>query len=210
MNARPAPPCKFAVGLTGGIGSGKSTVAELFRACGAGVIDSDAIAHRLTQTDGNALPAIRAAFGAAAVDAGGALDRTRMRQLIFADAAARQRLEAILHPLIREEMLAQAAAATAPYLLLVVPLLLEAQGYAELVRRILGVDCPEQAQIERTMQRSGLSAAEVQAIMAQQTSRDERLQRADDVIHNDGEPSQLPQQVEQLHRKYLALAAGNN
>lgn len=210
MNARPAPPCKFAVGLTGGIGSGKSTVAELFRACGAGVIDSDAISRQLTQAGGSALPAIRAAFGAACIDGSGALDRPRMRQLVFADAAARQRLEAILHPLIREEMLAQAAAATAPYLLLVVPLLLEAQGYAELVRRILVVDCPEQAQLERTMQRSGLSAAAVQAIMAQQASRNERLQRADDVIHNDGEPSQLPSQVARLHRQYLALAAGNN
>lgn len=210
MNARPAPPRKFAVGLTGGIGSGKSTIAELFRACGAGVIDSDAIAHRLTQADGSALPAIRAAFGAACVDGRGALDRARMRQLVFADAAAKQRLEAILHPLIREEMLAQAAAATAPYLLLVVPLLLEAPGYAELVRRILVVDCPEQTQLERTTQRSGLSTAEVQAIMAQQASRAERLQRADDVIHNDGSLSGLRPQVEQLHREYLALAAGNN
>lgn len=208
-DAQPSPK-QFPVGLTGGIGSGKSTVAELFRECGAAVIDSDSISHQLTQAGGAAIPAIRAEFGADYINGAGALDRGRMRRLVFSDAAAKQRLEAILHPLIRAEMLAQAAAiGTSPYLLLVVPLLLEARGYTELVRRILVVDCAEQLQAERTVQRSGLSAEEVRAIMAQQLNRAERLRHADDVIHNDAGPPELRRQVEQLHRQYLALAAGS-
>lgn len=199
----------YSVGLTGGIGSGKSTVAAIFRDCGATVIDSDAIAHRLTGADGAAIPAIRTAFGADYLDTDGALNRPRMRQLVFSDGAARQRLEAILHPLIRAEMTAQAAASNAPYLLLVVPLLLEAAGYAELAQRILVVDCPEQAQLERTMQRSGLDAQEVQAIMAQQATRTERLSRADDIIHNDSGLDELQRQVAHLHRRYLDIASRN-
>ena len=198
----------FAVGLTGGIGSGKSTVAELFRACGAAVIDSDAVAHRLTAAGGTAIPAIRAAFGDEYLDRDGALDRPRMRRLVFADNAAKRRLEAILHPLIRDGMLAQMAAGAAPYLLLVVPLLFEAPGFAALVRRILVVDCPESLQVERTVRRSGLDASEVRAIMAQQAARADRLQRADDVIHNEAGLDDLRPQVERLHRQYLTLAAG--
>jgi dephospho-CoA kinase len=212
MNAHTAnafPPRKFSVGLTGGIGSGKSTVAGLFRECGAAVIDSDAVSHRLTQAGGAAIHLIRAAFGDDYIDDSGALDRRRMRQLVFSDAAAKQRLEAILHPLIRDEVLAQAnAAGTAPYLLLVIPLLLEAAGYAGLVQRILVVDCTEETQVERTIRRSGLNAAEVHAIMAQQLDRNARLSRADDVIYNDGGLSSLHSQVVQLHRRYLSLASG--
>lgn len=202
------PPGKLSVGLTGGIGSGKSTVAEMFRECGAAVIDSDVISHRLTQPEGAAIPAIRNAFGSEHIDGNGALDRARMRQLVFADASAKRRLETILHPLIRDEMLAQARVATTPYLLLVVPLLLEAPGYAELVQRILVVDCPEQTQLERTMQRSGLNVNEVRAIMGQQLGRDERLRRADDVIRNEGDFEDLRLQVEHLHRQYLSMASG--
>ena len=132
-----------------------------------------------------------------------------MRQLIFSDAAARQRLESILHPLIRDEMLTRAAASNdAPYLLLVVPLLLEATGYTGLVQRILVVDCAEAAQVERSIRRSGLSASEIRAIMAQQLKRAERLKHADDVIHNDSDLPTLHSQVEQLHRRYLSLASG--
>ena len=199
---------KLVVGLTGGIGSGKSTAAELFREYGATVIDTDAISHRLTQAGGAAIPAIRSAFGDDYLDNTGALDRQRMRQLVFDDTDARQRLEAILHPMIRAELLAQAQAATdASYLLLVVPLLLEATGYAELVQRILVVDCAEETQVQRTTRRSGLGATEVRAIMAQQIGHDARLQQADDIIHNDGDIAALRQQVELLHKHYLATAS---
>lgn len=200
---------KFSVGLTGGIGSGKSTVAELFREYGVAVIDSDEISRHLTRSGGAAIPAIRAAFGDDYIDDAGALNRHRMRQLAFSDTAARQRLEAILHPLIRDEMLARANADhTAPYLMLVVPLLLEATGYTGLVQRILVADCAEETQVERTTRRSGLNAKEIRAIMAQQCSRTERLHRADDVIHNDGDLLALRSQTALLHHRYLSLASG--
>lgn len=202
---------KLAIGLTGGIGCGKSTVAALFAQCGAAVIDSDAISHQLTGPDGAAIAAIRAAFGDGYIDARGALERARMRQLAFSDAAARQLLEGILHPLIRTRMLAEAqAAATAPYLLLVVPLLFEATGYRALVQRTLVVDCAEDTQIARAMQRSGLSEEEVRAIMAQQIARTERLRLTDDIIENDAGLDALRLQVQQLHQRYLALCAGRD
>ncbi len=197
----------YRVGLTGGIGSGKSTVAALFADCGATVIDSDAISHRLTQPGGATIAAIRATFGDDYIDTDGALDRARMRQRVFSDPAARLQLEAILHPLIRAQMLAQAGASTAPYLLLVVPLLFEAAGYLSLVQRTLVVDCPEALQVAHAMQRSGLDEQTVRAIIATQMLRAERLLRADDVIQNDGSPDTLRQQVEQLHRRYLAISA---
>ena len=201
----------YGIGLTGGIGSGKSTVATLFKECGVTVIDSDEISHQLTQPSGAAIAAIRAAFGDSCVDASGALDRPRMRQLVFSDPAAKQRLEGILHPLIRARMLAQAkASAASPCLLLVVPLLFETQNYRELVRRTLVVDCAEATQVARAMRRSGLSEHEVRAIMAQQISRAERLRRADDTIQNDGDLQSLRHQVEQLHWRYLALSAGSD
>ena len=201
----------YSIGLTGGIGSGKSTVAALFKECGVTVIDSDAISHQLTHPGGGAIAAIRAAFGAGYIDASGALDRQKMRQLVFSDPAAKQRLEGILHPLIHAQMLAQARVAnTSPYLLMVVPLLFETQNYLELVQRTLVVDCAESTQVARAMQRSGLGEQEVRAIMAQQISRIERLQRADDIIQNDGDLQSLRQQVEQSHRHYLALSAGSD
>lgn len=197
------------VGLTGGIGSGKSTVATLFAELGATVIDSDVISHALTQPGGKAIEAIRAAFGKPYIDASGALDRPRMRQLVFSDTAAKQNLEAILHPMIREQMLVQAKAPShaAPYSLLVVPLLFEAGNYLQLVQRTLVVDCMEATQITRAMQRSGLSEQEVRAIMAQQIPRAERLQRADDTIHNDAGLNELRQQVIHLHQGYTTLFA---
>jgi dephospho-CoA kinase len=201
----------YRIGLTGGIGSGKSTVAALFRECGVGVIDSDEISHRLTRPGGDAIAAIRAAFGDDYIDAGGALERAKMRQRVFADCAARQCLEAILHPLIRARMLAQAAVSgSSPYVLLVVPLLFEAKNYRALVQRTLVVDCAEESQLERAMRRSGLGEADVRAIMAQQIARAERLKLADDVIHNDADADSLRPQVAQLHRRYLALCAGSN
>jgi dephospho-CoA kinase len=202
----------YRIGLTGGIGSGKSTVATLFAECGVRVIDSDAISHSLTQAGGGAIEAIRTAFGDSYIDSSGALDRARMRQLIFSDVATKQHLEAILHPLIRAQMLAQAEAAAkiAPYLLLVIPLLFETANYRELVQRTLVVDCAEAAQIARAMRRSGLTEQEVRAIMAQQISRAERLRRADDTIQNDAELDTLRLQVAHLHQRYIALSAGSD
>lgn len=208
MNTRNDTTGKFSVGLTGGIGSGKSTVAGLFRQCGAFVIDADAISHQLTRQGGEAIPAIREAFGDDYIDNDGAMNRYRMRQLVFGDTGARQRLEHILHPMIRNALLVQAHGATdAPYLLLVVPLLLEAVGYTGLVQRILVVDCAEKTQVERTIQRSKLEAGEVRNIIAQQIEREARLQRADDIIRNDGDLASLREQVELLHRRYLTLAS---
>ncbi len=200
----------YRIGLTGGIGSGKSTVAALFADCGATVIDSDAISHRLTQPGGAAIAAIRAAFGDGYLATNGALDRARMRQRVFSDPAAKLQLEAILHPLICAQMLAQAVNSTAPYLLLVVPLLFEAAGYLGLVQRTLVVDCTEALQVARAMQRSGLDEQTVRAIMATQMPRAERLRRADDVIQNNGSPDDLRRQVEQLHQRYLAISAGSD
>lgn len=198
----------FVVGLTGGIGSGKSTVADLFALHGALLVDTDQIAHQLTAPQGAAIPAIRSAFGDSAIAADGSLDRAAMRRLVFSDASAKARLEAILHPLIRAESAARCAAASnAPYVLLIVPLLVESGDYRQRVDRILVVDCDEAVQISRVMARSGLAMHEVRAILAAQASRAERLAAADDlVLNNDGRETLLAQ-VEILHRHYLAQAS---
>ena len=199
------------VGLTGGIGSGKSTVAALFKECGVTVIDSDEISHQLTQADGDAIAVIRATFGEGYIDASGALDRQKMRRTVFSDPAAKKRLEGILHPLIRTQMLAQAKThGASAYLLLVVPLLFETQNYRELAQRTLVIDCAEDTQVARAMRRSGLSEEEVRAIMAQQITRAERLRRADDIIQNDGDLQSLRQQVALSHQRYLTLSAGSD
>jgi len=193
----------YVVGLTGGIGSGKSTVAELFVAQGAALVDTDRIAHELTAADGAAMPLLRQAFGDLVVAADGALDRAAMRRLVFADASARARLEGILHPMIRELSAERCRAANTPYVLLAVPLLVESGSYRERCQRILVVDCPESLQIERVMARSGLARAEVEAILASQATRQQRLAVADDVINNDGAPAELDRQVAVLHQQYL-------
>ncbi|KAB2913823.1 MAG: dephospho-CoA kinase [Dechloromonas sp.] len=197
----------FVVGLTGGIGSGKSRVAELFVERGAALVDTDAIAHELTAPGGGAMPALRAEFGQAVVDARGGLDRAVMRQLVFAEPDRRRRLEGILHPLIRQLAEARCRAASAAYVILAVPLLVESGSYRERCNRILVVDCPEAVQIARVMARNGLSADEVRAIMAAQASRAQRLAAADDVLVNDGDLDTLAERVEQLHQKYLRLLA---
>jgi dephospho-CoA kinase len=194
------------VGLTGGIGSGKSTVARLFAELGAEVIDADELVHELTGPDGAAMAAIRAEFGPDIVDARGALDRARMRERVFADPDARARLEAILHPMVRAETERRAAQATGPYVILMIPLLVETGDPHARCDRVLVVDCPEELQIERVIARSGLTRAEAEATMAAQASRVERLRHADDVIANDGSPEDLQPQVKQLHLKYLARA----
>lgn len=198
---------KFVVGLTGGIGSGKSTVAARLAALGAAVVDTDAIAHALTGAGGAALAGIRAAFGERVIAPDGSLDRAAMRALAFADAAARSRLEAILHPAIRAEADRAMSAASGAYGVLVVPLLFETGGYAGRVARTLAVDCPERLQVERAAARPGLGPDQVRSIMAAQWPRWRRLQCADDVIWNGGAEAALGPQCERLHRDYAARAA---
>jgi dephospho-CoA kinase len=198
----------WVVGLTGGIGSGKSAAADLFAACGIPVIDTDAIAHELTAPGGAAMQAIRAAFGDAVVTPDGALDRAAMRAIAFADPAARKRLEAILHPLIRAEGERRIAAAAAPYVILMVPLLVESGSYRERVNRVAVVDCREETQIARVMGRNGLKRTEVERILAAQATRAERLAAADDVIDNDGDIATLAPRIAHLHEHYLSLARG--
>ena len=197
----------FTVGLTGGIGSGKSMVADLFAKRGVAVIDTDEIAHELTRPGGEAIEAIRTAFGASSIGADGALDRDGMRKLVFGDAAARKSLEGILHPLIRKESARRSARTRSPYAILVVPLLVEGGVDRSRYSRVLVVDCSEEQQVERAMRRSGLSEKEVRAILAAQATREQRLARADDVIDNSGTPGALERQVSHLDEKYLTLAA---
>ncbi|HEX5364718.1 MAG TPA: dephospho-CoA kinase [Gallionella sp.] len=195
---------RLIVGLTGGIGSGKSTVAELFARHGAAIIDADEISHQLTQPAGAAIPAIRAAFGDLYIDPNGALNRARMRTLVFADAEARQRLEQLLHPLIlAQAKMRLSQAASAPYRILVVPLLAQAPEFRRLVQRVLVVDCDERHQIERVVRHRGLTETEARAIIASQTPRTERQRLADDIITNEGDLSSLSAQVDALHQRYL-------
>jgi dephospho-CoA kinase len=200
MSAQP-----FAIGLTGGIGSGKSTVADMFAARGATIVDTDLIAHSMTAPNGPAMPAIVAEFGPGFADASGAMDRARMRQLVFSDANAKTRLEAILHPRIRDAALAAGAAATGSYVIYAVPLLIESGTWRARVARLLAVDCPEEVQIARVMARNGLPEAQVRAIMAAQVSRAERLAAADDVIVNNAGIDALAAQVDRLHAFYLQI-----
>ncbi|WP_292042009.1 dephospho-CoA kinase [Massilia sp. UBA6681] len=194
----------FSVGLTGGIGCGKSTVADMFAALGASVIDTDQIAHALTAPHGAAMPALLAEFGEDFATPEGALDRARMRALVFSDATARARLEAILHPRIREATAAAAAIAGGDYVIFVVPLLIESGTWRERVTRVLAIDCPEELQVARVMARSGITEAQVRAIMAAQVTREQRRAAADDIIVNDDGLDALRPQVEILHAMYLS------
>jgi dephospho-CoA kinase len=196
----------YLVGLTGGIGSGKSTVADMFAALGARIIDTDLISRELTQAGGAAIPALREAFGAGVIDAQGALDRAAMRELVFSHPEEKQRLEAILHPLILAQAKQQAAQPTdAPYTLVVVPLLFENRRYSDWLHRVITVDCPEETQIRRTMQRSQLDQAAVRAIMAQQLGREQRLTLSDEKILNNGSLDDLKKQVVGMHHRLSAL-----
>lgn len=199
----------FSVGLTGGIGSGKTMVADMLAARGAAVIDTDQIAHQLTTPDGAAMPSILAQFGQGFLTSGGAMDRVKMREAVFSDPAAKRRLESILHPLIRSETERASAQSQGAYRVFVVPLLVESGTWKQRVSRVLVVDCPEQVQISRVMSRSGLSEAQVRAIMAAQVPREKRLAAADDIILNDGEVAALEPQVNRLHALYMALAKAN-
>ena len=195
----------FAVGLTGGIGSGKTTVANLFAAQGAGLVDADEISRRLTAPAQPAVAEIARKFGGQFIAADGSLDRARMRNMVFTNATARKDLEAILHPLVIQESTRQILASNAPYVIIVVPLLIES-GARGRMDRILVVDCAPEIQISRVMGRSGLSRSEVLAIIAAQASRRQRLSEADDVIHNDDGLEMLSAQVNPLHLRYLGLA----
>lgn len=192
------------VGLTGGIASGKSTVADMFAELGAAVIDTDIIAREVVVPGQPALEEIRQAFGDAVIDADGMLDRGAMRQLVFADDGARRRLESIVHPRIQAETVAQANAAGGDYQIIVVPLLVES-SLKSFVDRILVVDCAPEVQLSRLLERDAESEAQARRILAAQTSREQRLAIADDVIRNDGSRSETHAQVLALHRFYTSI-----
>lgn len=196
----------FSVGLTGGIGSGKTTVANMFAARGAAIIDTDQIAHELTMPTGLAMTAIAQQFGMEFIATDGSLDRARMRTRVFADPAEKKRLEAILHPLIQSECERAAQQAQGAYLMFVVPLLVESGHWKERVSRVLVVDCPELLQVQRVMARSGLEEAQVHAIMATQATRAQRLAAADDILSNEGDAAELAPQIDRLHALYCSLA----
>lgn len=194
---------KLVVGLTGGIGSGKSAAANEFARLGATVVDTDVIAHELTAAGGAAIPELRKAFGDEAIDASGAMDRVQMRERVFSDPSAKKALEALLHPMIREDSRRRIEVAPGPYIIHVVPLLVESADYRKRVDRVLVVDCPEDLQIARVRARSALPEEQVRAIIATQASRADRLASADDVIDNSGSLDALYRQVAALHERYL-------
>jgi dephospho-CoA kinase len=207
MTASPHKPLR--IGLTGGIASGKTAVADLFADLGAAVIDTDVIAREVVAPDTPGLSRLRSAFGDEILNADGSLDRSALRTRVFADEPSRKQLEAILHPLIRAETLRQSAThAEAPYQILVVPLLAET-GFKEFVDRVLVVDCPSNTQIERLMARDKESATTAAAMINAQTGREQRLAIADDTISNDGPREALAHAVASLHQQYLELAAAN-
>jgi dephospho-CoA kinase len=193
------------IGLTGGIGSGKTTVANLFADLGVPIIDTDEIARSLTHPAQPAYEQIVRSFGRGILDAGGEIDRARLRALVFNDVAQRRTLESILHPRIHAEVARRVAALTFPYCVIVVPLLIEAH-FRDLVDRVLVVDCEEATQVQRVAARSALSETEIRAIMASQLSRAARLKHADDTIRNDAGLEALRAAVQQQHQQYLALA----
>ncbi len=196
----------FIVGLTGGIGSGKSAAADCFRSLGITVVDADICARVVVEPNKPALKTIAGHFGQEIIQADGALDRAALRQKIFADETERKWLEALLHPLIFEEMWTQLHSATSPYAILESPLLVEA-GQQVICQRTLVIDAPEALQLARATARDNNSAAQVKAIMAAQASREQRLAKADDVIVNDRDLTHLHTQVEVLHQQYLSLLA---
>ncbi len=198
---------KLIVGLTGGIGSGKSSVGREFASHGIVVVDADAISRALTAPGGAAIETIRHQFGDALIDKSGALDRARMRALVFSDPPAKQKLEQILHPMIRVESDRQVAEAKSPYVILMIPLLIESGAPRRRCHWIAVVDCPEEMQIDRVITRDGLTRGEVEAIMSHQASRKTRLANADDVIDNSGPASAIVERVAALHGKYCVLAA---
>ena len=194
------------IGLTGGIGSGKSTAASCFEALGVPVTDADAIAHELMAAGSEAERQVIESFGSGILAADGHIDRDLLRKVVFSDPARRTRLEQIIHPLVYRRIRDMLESIDSPYCIVMIPLLVET-GQSGLFDRILVVDVPEEAQVSRTMQRSGLDETGVRNIMANQVKRKTRLAHADDVIDNSGSQAQLQQQVERLHRMYLSISA---
>lgn len=193
------------IGLTGGIGSGKSAAADEFAKLGASVVDTDLIAHELTQQGGAAIPELARIFGKDFLQ-GGAMDRKKMRERVFARPEEKKKLEDLLHPLIREESQLRITAAPGPYVVHVVPLLIESPDYRSRVDRVLVVDAPEDVRVARVQARSGLSIDEVRAIIRSQAPSAARLAAADDVVENGGTRDALRKQVAALHQKYLQFA----
>src|SRR4051812_15023955 len=197
---------RFRVALTGGIASGKTTVANLFAALGATVVDTDELAREVVAPQSPLLPKIAAHFGAGILAADGSLDRRALRERVFADAAERRWLEELTHPAIRALTDARSAAAVGPYSLVAIPLLFETRG-ASRFSRVLVVDCDPAIQLARLQARDGISRADAERMIAAQASRSERLSVADDVVRNAGDIADLRDQVEKLHRQYVAAAA---
>lgn len=195
------------VGLTGGIASGKSLAADAFAALGTPVLNADAVAREVVAPGSTGLRQIRERFGPGFLTPAGELDRRKMREHVFADAGARRALEAITHPLIRARLLAWRDAQRAPYCVLDVPILVES-GLDALVDRILVVDAPTPLQVQRLMARDGIGEELARAMLGAQASRERRLEHADDVIRNDGQPQAVREAVAQLHAFYLDLASG--
>ena len=195
------------IGLTGGIASGKTMVADFFSELGVPVIDTDVIARQVVEPGTTALDEIRGTFGDEVMQEDGSLNRKALREIVFADTAKREQLEAILHPRIREETMRQVAAVIEPYMIIVVPLLVESPMSA-LMDRVLVVDCSEETQLRRLLLRDGENVVTAQRIIDAQASRADRLAIADDVISNDGDPAKAREQALELHQSYLALAAG--
>ena len=196
----------FVVGLTGGIGCGKSSASQFFSDLGIDVIDTDVIARQLTQADGQAIDQIRETFGNTFLASNGSLNREKMRNLVFSDFDSKVKLEKILHPLILNEVVRLVKECKSPYIVVVIPLLLEIKDYDDLIDRVLVIDCEEQQQISRTMARSQLSEQFVRAVMATQVTRKDRLREADDVIFNGQDIEFLRMQVAQIHGKYIIMS----
>jgi dephospho-CoA kinase len=198
----------FRIGLTGGVGSGKSTVATMLESFGAGLVDADALVHELIGPGGAAVAAVRAEFGSDAIATNGSVDRTWMRTRVFTDPNARRRLEDVLHPRVRTESQARADALadSVPYVVLMIPLLVESGGWSRRAQRVLVVDCTETTQIERVCRRPGMTRATALGILAAQATRATRLAAADDVLFNELPLDDLRDRVEQLHRQYLRCA----
>jgi len=195
------------IGLTGGIASGKTMVADFFSELGVPIIDTDVIARQVVEPGAAALDEIRDNFGDEVMQEDGSLKRKALRKIVFAHTAKREQLEAILHPRIRAETMRQVAAVTQPYMIIVVPLLVESPMSA-LMDRVLVVDCSEETQLKRLLMRDGENVATAQRMIAAQASRADRLAIADDVIENNGDPGEARAQALVLHESYLALAAG--
>ena len=200
---------RFSIGLTGGIGSGKTFISDIFASLGATIVDADVISRGLTVPGGEGIEPIRQQFGDAYITAEGTLDRAKMREHVFQNPEARLQLESILHPLIRDICFREASEATGDYVIFANPLLLDQPIWKDMGTRILVVDCPEELQVQRVIKRSGLTAEQAKAIIAAQTTRQHRLSKADDVIVNDRDADTIRQEIEKLHADYCALAKEN-